>query len=185
MGTLNFSNVSMNWNWGSWSCSSKLHAPNYTDTGLSTFAKIKYKEPFGWMRTVRISFPRWINAKVPMNQPLRTQGSGVPGALNMRTVSNVKLSHIELFCTSTCSDFHGLLIVLVDQCIAWRKICWNDGGFGPSPLVSCGLWLIHLRSINLGSGGQYPNHLDGYGNSEAAGFKHRLTLRAVMNQLNK
>ena len=101
------------------------------------------------MRIVRTSFPRWINAKVPVHQPLRTQGSGVPGALNMRTVSNVKLSHIELFCTSTCSDFHGLLIVLVGQCIAWRKICWNDSGFGPSPLVSCGLWLIHFRSINL------------------------------------
>ena len=52
-------------------------------------------------------------------------------------------------------------------------------------MVSCGLWLIHLRSINLGSGGQYPNHLDGYGYSEAAGFKHRLTLRAVMNQLSE
>jgi hypothetical protein len=79
---------------------------------------------------------------------------------------------------------YRFLIVLVDQCIAWRKICWNDGGFGPSPLVSCGLSLIHFRSINLGSGGQYPNHLDGYGYSEAAGFKHRLTLRAVMNQLS-
>ena len=51
-------------------------------------------------------------------------------------------------------------------------------------MVSCGHWLIHFRSINLGSGGQYPNHLDGYGYSEAAGFKHRLTLRAVMNQLS-
>ena len=51
-------------------------------------------------------------------------------------------------------------------------------------MVSCGLSLIHFRSINLGAGGQYPNHLDGYGYSEAAGFKHRLTLRAVMNQLS-
>ena len=74
-------------------------------------------------RIVRTSFSRWINAKALINQPLRTLGSGVPAALTMRTVSNVKLSHIELFCT--CSDFHGLLIVLVDQCIAWRNICWR------------------------------------------------------------
>ena len=122
------------------------------------------EEPFGLMKYVRTSKPD--------KSTTAHQGIRCAVALTKRTVSNVKLSRIELFCT--CSYLHCLLIVLVDQCIAWRNICWNDS--------DCGFWIIWSLASSFSItrlGPEYPN-LDGNGYSgysEAAGFKHRLTLR--------